>query len=183
MNTRAFLLLATCVVFTANLNAQTFTLTSTSVGGQATMAEVFNGFGCTGGNLSPQLSWANAPEGTQGYAITMYDKDAPTGSGWWHWVAFDLPASTTSLPQGAGDAGKNLMPAGAIQGKTDFGAPGYGGQCPPPGHGPHQYVVTVYALKTAKLGLDATASPAVVGYNVNANALAKASIVFYYERK
>lgn len=183
MNTRAFLLLATCAVVTATLSAQTFTLTSTSVGGQATMTEVFNGFGCTGGNLSPQLSWANAPEGTQGYAITMYDKDAPTGSGWWHWVAFDLPASTISLPQGAGDAGKNLMPAGAIQGKTDFGAPGYGGPCPPPGHGPHQYVITVYALKAAKLGLDATATPAVVGYNVNANTLAKASIVFYYERK
>jgi Raf kinase inhibitor-like YbhB/YbcL family protein len=163
--------------------SQTFTLTSTSVGGQATMKEVFNGFGCTGDNVSPQLSWSNAPEGTMGYAITMYDKDAPTGSGWWHWVAFDLPASTTGLPAGAGDPAKGLMPAGAIQSRTDFGAPGYGGPCPPPGHGPHQYVVTVHALKTDKLGLDANASPAVVGYTLSNQTLAKASIVFYYERK
>ncbi|HMC97237.1 MAG TPA: YbhB/YbcL family Raf kinase inhibitor-like protein, partial [Flavobacteriales bacterium] len=86
-------------------------------------------------------------------------------------------------PAGAGDPAKALMPAGAIQGRTDFGVPGYGGPCPPPGHGPHQYVVTIYALKVAKLGLDAGATPAVVSYNANANALAKASIVFYYERK
>ena len=177
------LLLTTAIAAGLSLQAQTFTLSSASVGGQATMTEVFNGFGCTGENVSPQLSWANAPEGTKGYAITIHDKDAPTGSGWWHWLAFDLPASTMSLPAGAGDPAKNMMPAGAIQSRTDFGAPGYGGPCPPPGHGPHQYIVTVHALKTDKLGLDANASPAVVGYNLNANTLAKASIVFYYERK
>ena len=177
------LLLTTSLATGLFLQAQTFTLSSTSVGGQATMTEVFDGFGCTGANISPQLSWANAPEGTKGYAITIHDKDAPTGSGWWHWLVFDLPATTMSLPAGAGDPAKNLMPAGAIQSRTDFGAPGYGGPCPPPGHGPHQYIVTVYALKTDKLGLDANASPAVLGYTLNANTLAKASIVFYYERK
>jgi Raf kinase inhibitor-like YbhB/YbcL family protein len=164
------------------LQAQTFTLSSNNVGGQATMNEVFDGFGCTGANISPQLSWTNPPEGTKGYAITIYDKDAPTGSGWWHWLVFDLPATTLSLPAGAGDPAKNMMPAGAIQSRTDFGAPGYGGPCPPPGHGQHQYVVTVYALKTDKLGLDANASPAVVGYTLNGKTLAKASIVFYYQR-
>lgn len=177
------LLLTTSLATGLFLQAQTFTLSSTSVGGQATMNEVFDGFGCTGTNVSPQLSWTNPPEGTKGYAITIYDKDAPTGSGWWHWLVFDLPATTLSLPAGAGDPAKNMMPAGAIQSRTDFGAPGYGGPCPPPGHGPHQYVVTVYALNTDKLGLDANASPAVVGYTLNGNTLAKASIVFYYERK
>ena len=147
------------------------------------MDQVYNGFGCTGGNISPQLAWSNAPEGTKSFAITMFDKDAPTGSGWWHWVAFDLPAATNAVHAGAGDPAKHLMPAGAIQGKTDYGTPGYGGPCPPPGDGPHQYVITVHALKVEKLGVDANASPAVVSYNLNTNALAKASIVFYYERK
>jgi len=179
----ALLLFCTVTTLSTTTSAQTFTLTSESVGGQATLDQVFNGFGCTGGNVSPQLSWSNAPEGTKGYAVTMFDKDAPTGSGWWHWVVFDLPASVTALHAGAGDPAKHLMPAGAIQGKTDYAAPGYGGPCPPPGHGPHQYVITVYALKTEKLGVDANASPAVVSYNAGAQSLARASIVFYFERK
>lgn len=180
---RITILFTTSLLLTSAASGQTFTLTSNSTGGQATMEEVFNGFGCTGENVSPQLSWSNAPEGTKSYAITMYDKDAPTGSGWWHWLVFDIPASTRALPQGAGDPAKNLLPAPSMQSRTDYGVPGYGGPCPPPGHGTHQYVVTVFALKTDKLGLDASASPAVVGYNANAQALAKASIVFYYERK
>ncbi|HEY0977436.1 MAG TPA: YbhB/YbcL family Raf kinase inhibitor-like protein [Flavobacteriales bacterium] len=161
--------------------AQTFTLTSSDVGGQATTQQVFNGMGCTGQNLSPQLSWTHAPAGTKSFAVTMYDPDAPTGSGFWHWVVFDLPPTTTSLPTGAGSP-KGMLPAGAVQGITDFGAPGYGGPCPPPGHGAHRYVVTVFALKTDKLGLDEKASPAYVGFNLHAQTLAKASILFYYER-
>ncbi len=182
MDHRLLSLFATLLIVGA-ASAQTFTLSSSTVGGQATQKEVFNGFGCTGENMSPALEWKNAPEGTKSFAITLYDKDAPTGSGWWHWLAFDIPATSTALPQGAGDPAKGLMPAGVVQGRTDYGAPGYGGPCPPEGHGPHQYVMTVYALKTDKLGLDANASPAVVGYTLNANLLAKASIVFYYERK
>jgi len=185
MRTSSFLI--TALVISLNMSAQspatpTFTLTSNDVGGQATMRQVFNGFGCTGENISPQLSWANAPEGTKSFAITVYDPDAPTGSGWWHWLAFDIPADTKALPSGAGTPGKPGMPAGAVQSRTDFGGPGYGGPCPPPGHGPHQYIVTVYALKTDKLGLDANATPAVVGYTLNNQMLAKASIVFYYGR-
>jgi len=160
----------------------TFTLRSADVGGQATLEQVFNGFGCTGANLSPQLSWANAPEGTKSYAITMYDPDAPTGSGWWHWVVFDIPAKTTSLPSGAGTPGKEGMPGGAIQSMTDFGGTGYGGPCPPQGHGLHHYLITVYALKTDKLGLDAKAGAPMVGFNLDQQVLAKASIVFYYGR-
>ena len=182
---RTPLLLLPALVLSLSVSAQrpaTFTLSSNDVGGQATMRQVFNSSGCTGENISPQLSWANAPEGTKSFAITVYDPDAPTGSGWWHWLAFDLPATTKELPSGAGTPGGAGMPAEAVQSRTDFGGPGYGGPCPPPGHGPHQYMVTVYALKTDKLGLVANATPAVVGYTLNSQMLAKASIVFYYGR-
>jgi len=173
-----------CILFSLNTWAQgTFTLTSSTLQGNATLKEEFNGFGCTGENLSPQLSWANAPEGTKSFAITMYDPDAPTGSGWWHWVVFDLPTDIMSLKEGAGAVDAGLMPAGAIQSLTNYGAPGYGGPCPPEGHGIHQYVITVHALKVDKLGLDANTNPAIVGYYLWNNTLAKASIVAYYERK
>ncbi len=164
------------------LNAQTFTVTSASVGGQAIDEQVFNGFGCTGKNISPQLSWPNAPEGTKSFAITMYDPDAPTGSGWWHWVVFDIPATVKGIPAGAGSSGMPGMPAGAIQSMTDFGGIGYGGPCPPVGHGPHRYIITVYALKTDKLGLDAKAAAPMVGFSLGQNTLAKASLMFYYGR-
>ena len=160
----------------------TFTLTSSTLGGQATPEEVFDGFGCTGANVSPQLAWTDAPQGTRSFAVTMYDPDAPTGSGWWHWVVFDLPATATHLPAGAGSTAPEGLPAGAVQGTTDFGAPGYGGPCPPVGDGPHQYVITVYALGTDSLGLPADATPATVGFTLGNHTLAKASIVAYYER-
>ncbi len=162
--------------------AQTFTLKSKDIGGQATDKQVFKGFGCTGENISPQLSWENVPEGTKSFAVTMYDPDAPTGSGFWHWVVFDIPAGTTELKSDAGNISKNLAPAGCIQSKTDFGQTGYGGPCPPVGHGFHEYLITVYALKVDKLGLDQNASPAYVGFNLYANTIAKASLVMYYKR-
>lgn len=170
------------LLLSGSLTAQTFTLSSTDLGGQATDQQVYNGFGCTGKNLSPQLSWTNAPAGTKSFAVTMYDPDAPTGSGWWHWVVFDLPASTALLPTGAGTPGMPGIPEVAVQSRTDFGGQGYGGPCPPVGHGAHRYVVTVHALGVEKLGLDAQASPALVGYTLNANTLAKASLIFYHSR-
>src|SRR3954454_21857367 len=88
---------------------------------------VFNKFGCSGANMSPALQWSGAPANTKSFAVTVYDPDAPTGSGWWHWVVYNIPGSATSLPRGAGDAQKKLLPAGAVQGNTDFGAAGYGG--------------------------------------------------------
>ena len=163
-------------------SAQTFTLKSKDIGGQATKKEEFNGFGCSGQNTSPQLSWENPPSGTKSFAITIYDKDAPTGSGFWHWLVFDIPVTVNELKSNAGNAEAKLIPQGAIQSKTDFGTPGYGGPCPPPGHGLHEYVITVYALKTDKLGLDANTGPAVVGYYLNQNVISKASIVMYYQR-
>lgn len=167
---------------TSVFGQQTFTLSSSDLGGEATINEEFNGFGCTGENQSPQLSWENAPEGTKSFAVTMYDPDAPTGSGWWHWVVFDIPVSTNELVSGAGNTKLNLIPEGVIQSITDYGLKGYGGPCPPEGHGLHQYIITVYALKTDKLGLNESTNPAVVGYYLWNNTLAKASIVTYYQR-
>ena len=164
------------------VSAQTFTLTSNSVGGQATNTQVFNGFGCSGENISPQLSWSNAPAGTKSFAITIYDPDAPTGSGWWHWVMFDIPSTINELKAGAGDVSKGIAPQGSIQSITDMGTTGFGGPCPPVGDGPHRYIVTLFALKTDKLGLDQTANPALVGFNLNHQVIEKASLIFYYQR-
>lgn len=161
---------------------KTFTLSSKDLGGETTKTQEFNGFGCTGDNQSPQLSWKNAPEGTKSFAITMYDPDAPTGSGFWHWIVFDIPKDINELVTNAGNAKLNLIPKGAIQSKTDYGIYGFGGPCPPVGHGLHQYIITVYALKIEKLGLDENSNPAIVGFNLWNNTLAKASIVAYYKR-
>jgi Raf kinase inhibitor-like YbhB/YbcL family protein len=161
-------------------SAQTFTLKSNDIGGQATEKQMLNAYNCTGENVSPQLFWENAPEGTQSFAVTIYDKDAPTGSGFWHWVIFNIPANVKELKSGAGDMSKNLMPEGAIQSNSDGGRPGYGGPCPQPGPA-HLYLITVYALK-AKLTLDKNATPAIVGLMINNNLIAKASLVMYAQR-
>jgi len=160
-----------------------FTLSSQEIkpGGRIAEAQVFNGFGCQGGNVSPSLSWSNPPAGTKSFALLMYDPDAPTGSGWWHWVVYDIPASVTSLPAGAGDAHQGHLPAGAMQGKTDFGTAGYGGPCPPPGK-PHHYYLRLYALKVAKLEVPADATAAFIGFNVNAQSLGKAELMGLYGR-
>ena len=161
-----FITLVTLMFSLSLLGQGTFTLISKTLGGNSTNTEEFNGFGCTGENTSPQLSWSNAPEETKSFAITMYDPDAPTGSGWWHWVVFDIPNDVNRLAPNAGNIEKGLMPPGAIQSITDYGVPGYGGPCPPENHGIHQYIITVHALKVDKLGLDAKMNPAVVGFNI-----------------
>jgi Raf kinase inhibitor-like YbhB/YbcL family protein len=145
-------------------------------------AQVFNGLGCTGKNVSPALQWANAPKGTKSFAVTAYDPDAPTGSGWWHWVMYDIPASATGLVAGAGDPTGGKAPAGAKEGHTDFGTTGYGGPCPPPGHGWHRYYFTVFALKVDRIDVPANATAAMIGFNLNANALAKAQVMGRYKR-
>lgn len=144
--------------------------------------QVFAGFGCEGLNVSPSLSWSGAPEGTKSFALTVYDPDAPTGSGWWHWVVINLPATTTSLPKGAGAADGSMLPQGAVQVRTDFGAPGYGGPCPPEGDHPHRYLFTIYALDVDTLDLTADASPALVGFNLNFRTLEKDSLMGLYKR-
>ena len=155
-----------------------FDLTSNDLkpNGRLKVAQVANTFGCTGGNLSPQLAWKNPPKGTKSYAITAYDPDAPTGSGWWHWVAWNVPATTTSLPAGA------ALPEGAVVGRTDAGVPGYMGACPPVGAKPHRYVFKVYALKVEKLELPEDPMPAMVGFMLNANVLGTATLTGKYGR-
>jgi Raf kinase inhibitor-like YbhB/YbcL family protein len=145
-------------------------------------SQVFNGFGCSGKNISPAIHWHDAPAGTQSFAVTVYDPDAPTGSGWWHWLVYDIPASATGLPEHAGDADGKLLPAGAVQGRTDFGTAGFGGACPPPGAKPHRYVFTVYALKVEKIDVPAGAPAAMIGYMLNANQLAKRNVTALYGR-
>jgi len=165
-----------------SVQAQTFTLQSSDVGGQATELQVYDGFGCNGRNQSPQLSWTSPPAGTKSFAITMHDPDAPTGSGWWHWMVYDIPATVADLPSGAGTPGRGGMPTGAKQGLTDFGTTGYGGPCPPIGHGLHRYIITVHALGIEKLDVNERAGPAMIGYNINANTIGKASIIFHHGR-
>ena len=143
---------------------------------------VFNGFGCEGLNQSPAIDWKNPPQGTKSFAITMYDPDAPTGSGWWHWVVYNLPESVTHLPQGAGALDGQTLPIGALQGRTDFGAMAFGGACPPQGDKPHRYQLTVYALKVDKLPVPADAPPALIGYMIHANKLGSAKTQAQYSR-
>jgi Raf kinase inhibitor-like YbhB/YbcL family protein len=160
-----------------------FTLSSTDLtpGGKIAAAQVFNGFGCSGGNVSPALTWSHAPAGTQSFALLVHDPDAQTGSGWWHWLVYNIPAAVRSLPAGAGDAKKNLLPAGAMQGRTDFGSPGYGGPCPPPGK-PHHYYFRIFALKVSQLELPADASAALVSFNVHQQSLGSAELMGLYGR-
>ena len=146
------------------------------------LPQVFNSFGCAGGNISPALSWSNAPADTKSFALMVHDPDAPTGSGWWHWVVYNIPARVNALVSRAGDPAASLMPVGAVQSNTDFGAAGYGGPCPPAGDKPHRYYFRLHALKVEKLDLPPTATAAFVGFNVNANSLAVAELMAVYSR-
>ena len=134
-----------------------------------------------GKDVSPPLSWSGAPEGTKSFALICDDPDAP-GKVWVHWVLFNLPADTSGLKKGAGDAKAGLLPVGAIQSRTDFGAPGYGGPCPPVGHGKHRYIFTVHAISLDKLPLDENSPAAMVGYFLNQNSLGKATLKGVYSR-
>ena len=137
----------------------------------------FNGFGCAGGNISPALSWSGAPPETKSFALTCYDPDAPTGSGFWHWVMFNIPADVTSLAKGAGDLKNASAPKGAVQSRTDFGVPGYGGPCPPQGDAPHHYHFMLFAVDTDKIQADENASAAFIGFNLHFHTLAKTDLV------
>jgi Raf kinase inhibitor-like YbhB/YbcL family protein len=160
-----------------------FTLSSTafSSGGNIPAAQVYKGFGCSGGNLSPALAWSGAPPATESFALLVHDPDAPTGGGWWHWIVYNMPATVSSLPEGAGDGRKPLLPPGAVQGRTDFGSAAYGGPCPPPGK-PHHYHFRIYALKVAKLDLPPDASAAMIAAKVQIQSLADDDLVGVYGR-
>jgi Raf kinase inhibitor-like YbhB/YbcL family protein len=166
--------------------AQNMTVTSAEISEGSTVkdAQVANVFGCKGGNISPSLSWSAVPSDTKSFAITVYDPDAPTGSGFWHWIVFNIPASTTSIPANAGDVKKKLMPKGAVQSRNDFGFDGYGGPCPPQGDKPHHYIFTVYAVDEDKLQFakDHNVSAAVVGFELHFHSKAKATLTATYGR-
>jgi Raf kinase inhibitor-like YbhB/YbcL family protein len=138
--------------------------------------------GAGGQDESPQLSWSGAPAGTKSYAVTMYDPDAPTASGFWHWAVLNIPASVTSLPAGAGSRDGRALPEGAFQLKNDGGFPGYLGAAPPKGHGPHRYIVVVHAVDVEKLEVDPDAAPAVLGFNLFQHSVGRAILTGIYEQ-
>ena len=179
-----WLLVAALVMIALPCQAGDFRLTSPILKDKATIEnpQVFSGFGCTGGNISPPLQWENAPKETKSFAVTVYDPDAPTGSGWWHWIMFNIPPSVGSLAPNAGSPESGLAPKGSVQSMTDFGRPGYGGPCPPPGNKPHRYIFTVYALKVDQLPLKEDATGAMAGFYLRQNALASARLTAYYGR-
>lgn len=141
----------------------------------------FNGFGCNGANKSPALNWNDLPAGTKSIAITLYDPDAPTGSGWWHWLVADIPSSEKGIMQGAGSSGGKL-PQGSRSFINDFGSRDFGGACPPIGHGMHRYQFTVWALPVEKLQVPDNANAAVIGYTLHASALTKKTLTATYAR-
>ncbi|MGX9354724.1 YbhB/YbcL family Raf kinase inhibitor-like protein [Roseobacteraceae bacterium S113] len=173
MTSRIFLAMIAASLLAAPALADSFTLTSPDIaeGQQLDQAFVFEGFGCEGGNQAPTLQWSGAPEGTESYAITVYDPDAPTGSGWWHWFAFNIPADVRSVEGGE---------VTGVQLTNDYGAQGFGGACPPPG-AVHRYEFTVHALGST-LGIDGSVSNALAGFMVNANSLASSTITAVYTR-
>jgi Raf kinase inhibitor-like YbhB/YbcL family protein len=140
------------------------------------------GFGCAGGNQSPHLKWSGAPEGTKSFAVTCYDPDAPTGSGFWHWVVVNIPPNVTELALDAGNTKSGKLPQGALQTRTDFGAPGYGGPCPPEGDHPHRYLFTVHAVGADKLNATAETSAAVIGFQLHFATLAKGAVMGLFKR-
>jgi Raf kinase inhibitor-like YbhB/YbcL family protein len=161
-----------------------FTLTSNDVADGATlpMPQVSGIFGAGGQDVSPHLAWSGFPSETQSFVVTCFDPDAPTGSGFWHWVVYDIPASVTELAAGAGSQDGSSLPAGAKQLKNDAGLVGYLGSAPPPGHGPHRYYFAVHALGVDSLPIDEDARPAICGFNMFGTTLARAVLTPVYER-
>ncbi len=162
------------VILCQNAEAGDFSISSNAVSGGTHIGADFywNDSGCSGKNAMPDLAWMNAPAGTKSFAVTFYDKDAPTGSGFWHWVAYDIPANITNLPGGVNGG---TLPAGVVEGNTDLGKPGFFGPCPPTGR-VHTYVYTVHALKAERLGVPKGASPAMVGFTLWANRIGEATL-------
>jgi hypothetical protein len=167
-----------------NVHAAGFTLTSADIKPNGTLDKKFeaNTFGCNGENKSPALKWSGAPKDTKSFVVTVYDPDAPTGSGFWHWFVYNIPASVTELPANAGAQGGANLPKGAAMNRIDYGVAAWGGACPPEGDKPHRYVFTVYALKVDKLDLPPDATAAVAGFMTNASKIAQASFTAKYGR-
>jgi len=182
---KSTLLAATLIGAATLTQAAGFQLTSPEIkaGSMIPKSFEFNGFGCSGENKSPALKWSGAPKGTKSFAVTVYDPDAPSGSGWWHWMVINIPADVTELKPDAGAVGGANLPKGAIHARIDYGVAGWGGVCPPQGDKPHRYIFTVHALKVDKLDVPADATAALTGFMINGNSLGKASFTARYGRK
>ncbi|VVO41023.1 YbhB/YbcL family Raf kinase inhibitor-like protein [Pseudomonas fluorescens] len=161
-----------------------FTVTSPEFKDQGPLQRVheFDGFYGTGQNRSPALQWQGAPEGTKSFALTLYDPDAPTGSGFWHWILFDIDSSVTQLAAGLGSSDATDLGASGTQATNDYGTAGYGGPCPPTGLPAHRYIFTVHALGVPKLELPAAPTNAVVRFLISQNTLATATLTGLYKR-
>jgi Raf kinase inhibitor-like YbhB/YbcL family protein len=161
-----------------------FSVTSTdcSDGQPMPTPQVSGVMGAGGEDRSPQLSWSGFPDGTRSFAVTVFDPDAPTASGFWHWAVANIPASVTELPSGAGDKDDPQLPEGALQLANDAGFAGYLGGAPPAGHGPHRYFVVVHAVDTDALDIDSDARPAVLGFNLFFHTLARGTLVVTHEQ-
>jgi Raf kinase inhibitor-like YbhB/YbcL family protein len=172
------ILFAVLAATALNAHAGDFTLQvqALDADGRLAASHVYDGFGCTGGNLAPALHWNGAPAGARSFAITVYDPAAPTGSGWWHWFVVNIPASSHGLPAGG------ALPAGAAEVHNDFGTLAYGGPCPPKGDQPHPYQFTVYALDVAHLDVPANATAALAGFLIHGHVIGKAQQVVRYGR-
>ena len=173
-------LFITLCITSIMLSASNFTLKSYTLYGQLSKIQEFNGFGCSGANISPELHWINAPSQAKSFALTMYDPDAPTGSGWWHWLIVNIPTSAHSLEQGV--SGTKKLPLRVVEIINDYGLKGFGGACPPKGDKVHQYIFTVYALDVKNLEVKSETNRAIVGYMINSHTISKSSIVSYYKR-
>jgi Raf kinase inhibitor-like YbhB/YbcL family protein len=162
-----------------------FTLTSDDIvdGGTLPVPHRSGIMGAGGEDRSPHLSWSGFPAETRGFAVTVYDPDAPTTSGFWHWAVANIPADVTELPSGAGSPDGAGLPSGAVTFANDAGLRQYLGAAPPPGHGPHRYFFAVHALDVPSLDLPETATPAYLGFNLYSHTIARAVIVNEYENK
>ncbi len=164
--------------------ASNFTLASPDITAGQWIAKryVYNGLGCTGQNVSPILHWSDAPKGTKSFVVTIYDPDAPTGAGWWHWIVVNIPASIQNLPRGAGDPGGKGIPKGAIQLRNDYGGYGYGGPCPPKSATPHHYEFKVFAMDVSRLPVTAKTTPKELGHLIHRHELGVAELIARYGR-
>jgi len=176
MYRRLAIVASAAVLLTVRANAMEVTSTEMSSGGTLSLEQVH--IKCGGQNVSPPLLWNGAPTAAKSYAVTVFDPDAH-GDGWWHWIAFDIPANVHSLPKGAS---ADAMPSGSVQGENDFGDKLYGGACPPPGSGQHHYEFTVWAFDTPTIPFDSSATGEKIKSYLEGHAIARAKIVPVLQR-